>query len=101
MCKDCGCDNAAENQHQVLSVPGMVCENCKAAVEGALLKIPGVNSAVVDLEAKNVAVDFNGTQVNTDQMITAITAAGFDVDKDALIEKAKDGVMGTISKFFK
>ena len=35
-----------------LKVEGMSCNHCKEAVEGALKKLPGVKSAVVDLGAK-------------------------------------------------
>ena len=101
MCKDCGCASEGENVTQVLSVPDMVCDNCKEAVEGALRKLPGVMAADVDLEAKTVKVNFNGTQVSTDQLLAAVAAVGFEVDKDALIEKASSGILGAVGKFFK
>lgn len=100
MCKDCGCNSTGENATQVIKVPGMMCENCKNTVEGALLALPGVMAANVDLDEKNVTVNFNGTKVNTDDMVAAITATGFDVDMNSLGHH-HDGIVNKISKFFK
>ena len=40
----------------VITVHGMMCKHCKAAVERVCKAIPGVQDAVVDLAAKNVTV---------------------------------------------
>ena len=40
----------------VIGVGGMMCSHCTAAVERACKAVPGVESAVADLEAKNVTV---------------------------------------------
>jgi copper chaperone CopZ len=40
----------------VIGVGGMMCSHCTAAVEKACLSVPGVESAVADLEKKNVTV---------------------------------------------
>ena len=37
---------------KILKVNGMRCGHCKAAVEEAAAKIPGVSNPVVDLDAK-------------------------------------------------
>lgn len=41
MCKDCGCGQT-ENEKAILHIPGMMCDQCKATVEGALLQLPGI-----------------------------------------------------------
>jgi cation transport ATPase len=45
-----------EKPSMVIGVGGMMCPHCTAAVEKACLSIPGVESAVADLEKKNVTV---------------------------------------------
>ena len=66
---------------QVIRVDGMTCGHCKSAVEGALSKLDGVKSAAVDLENKNVTVDFDDNKVSLSDMETAIEDQGYDVEK--------------------
>jgi copper chaperone len=60
-----------------LSVPGMTCGHCKAAIETELGKVPGVASVSVDLDAKLVAVV--GTALDHEALVAAVDEAGFDV----------------------
>jgi copper chaperone len=60
-----------------LSVPGMTCGHCKAAIETELGKVPGVASVAVDLDAKLVAVV--GTALDHGALVAAVDEAGFDV----------------------
>jgi Cu+-exporting ATPase len=46
----------AEKPTVVIGVGGMMCSHCTAAVEKACLSVSGVESAVADLEKKNVTV---------------------------------------------
>lgn len=57
------------------SVPAMTCDHCKAAIEGEVGKLEGVEQVTVDLEAKTVAVQ-GGQDA---QIREAIDEAGFDV----------------------
>lgn len=66
---------------QVIRVDGMTCGHCKQSVEGALSKLDGVKSAAVDLENKNVTVDFDDNKVSVSDMETAIEDQGYDVEK--------------------
>lgn len=43
-----------ENNMPTIKVNGMHCEHCKAAVEKAVKAIPGVKSATVDLDKKEL-----------------------------------------------
>jgi len=47
---------AEEKPTTVIGVGGMMCSHCTAAVEKACLSVSGVESAVADLEAKNVTI---------------------------------------------
>lgn len=60
-----------------LSVPGMTCGHCKAAVERELGKVPGVASVDVDLDSKQVVVAGAGLQHAA--LVAAVDEAGFDV----------------------
>ncbi len=62
----------------VISVEGMMCNNCKSHVERALLGVKGVRSAEASTEAKNVTVTAK-ENVSEDTLKAAITAAGYKV----------------------
>jgi Cu+-exporting ATPase len=61
----------------VLDIRGMHCASCVARVEGALAKVPGVESAHVDLAASRGKVAFNSTQVEIPELVKAVEAAGY------------------------
>ncbi len=60
----------------VLIVPAMHCGGCMAKVERALLAVPGVASARVNLTAKQVRAE-HGAEVEPAQLIVALEVAGF------------------------
>ena len=64
-----------EKEIHVIRVEGMMCGHCKARVEKVCLEIPGVESAVVSLEEKNVTV----TGGDLSALTKAITDAGYKV----------------------
>ena len=59
-----------------LLVEGMMCNHCKATVEKALSGVPGVTSAVVDLEAKTATIALSA-DVADDALFEAVKAKGF------------------------
>lgn len=61
-----------------VSVPDISCGHCKEAIEGALAKVPGVVSAVVDVPSKTVAVDPGSAGMAA--VTAAIVDAGYVVD---------------------
>ncbi len=63
----------------VLNVEGMGCGHCKAAVEGALVKLPGVEKAKADVERGVVEVSYGDGRVTTEQLEGAIEEAGYTV----------------------
>ena len=60
------------------SVEGMMCNNCKAHVEKALLAVKGVKSAEASLENKNVVVAVKDS-VSEKTLKKAVTDAGYKV----------------------
>ncbi len=63
----------------VINVEGMSCGHCVNAVEGALKKLAGVSKAVVNLEKKNVAVDYDENFVSVELLKETIEDQGYDV----------------------
>jgi copper chaperone len=58
------------------SVPGISCGHCKAAIEGELSGVTGVETAVVDVDARTVAVTGD---VAEDAVRAAVDEAGYEV----------------------
>ena len=81
----CECDskNDKENEEMfgktktvVFAVEGMMCKNCKAHVEKALMETKGVKSAEADIEKKNVTVVVKDS-VDEATLKAAVKAAGY------------------------
>jgi copper chaperone len=60
-----------------LSVPGMTCGHCEAAIKQEVGAVAGVAGVDVDLETKDVVV--TGVDLDRDAIVAAIDEAGFDV----------------------
>ena len=59
-----------------LSIPGMSCGHCEAAVKSEVAKVPGVASVSVDLDSKDVVVA--GVALDIDALIAAVDEAGYE-----------------------
>jgi copper chaperone len=62
-----------------LRVPDMHCGHCKAAVEGELNKLSGVQRANADVEKGTVEVSYEEGKVTTEDLKDAIEEAGYTV----------------------
>ena len=58
------------------SVPGISCGHCKNAIEGELTPLDGVESALVDIDAKTVTVVGEITEA---EVRAAVDEAGYEV----------------------
>jgi Cu+-exporting ATPase len=74
--KDCGYETRTE-QYQ-LSVIGMSCASCVGKVEKALLGLPGVLSAQVNLAAETATVEVLAGNLDTAALIKAVRSTGYD-----------------------
>ncbi len=63
-----------------LRVRGMSCHHCAKAVERALRQVPGVRSAVVDLEQGLATVE-TSQEVGAESLTQAVSDAGYSVDE--------------------
>ena len=66
-------------QTEIIKVDGMTCMGCVNSVKNVLEKIPGVHSADVSLEQKQVTVAYDAATTHTDLLKNAIKEAGFEV----------------------
>jgi copper chaperone len=62
---------------KTLRVPDMSCGHCKAAVEGELSKLSGVQIANADLQKGTVEVSYDEGAVSTEDLKEAIEEAGY------------------------
>ena len=77
-----------------LQIDGMSCASCVARVEKALLAVPGVDAASVNLATERASVEAQGG-VAAAALLAAIAKAGYsavEVDDDASAAGADDGV---------
>lgn len=66
--------------HIKFIVNGMTCGHCKAAVEKALGQLKGVSSVHVDLQSKEVSVQFDQAKVDHAAIKETIEDMGYDVE---------------------
>ncbi len=64
---------------KTLNVEGMSCGHCKAAVEGELNKLDGVQRANADVERGTVEVSYDEGNLTTEDLEEAIEEAGYTV----------------------
>ena len=64
---------------KTLNVPDMSCGHCKAAVEGELEALPGIEKANADVATGTVEVYYDESKVGTEDLKSAIEKAGYAV----------------------
>ncbi len=62
-----------------ISVPEIHCDHCKHSIEGALAPLPGVRSALVDIDARTVTVEVDQTRADRGQIVAVIEEQGYQV----------------------
>ena len=66
-------------KHHTLRVDGMSCGHCVSTIKDVLRKLPGIEDVRVNLEKKEVSVEFDEAQSNLPSISSQIYAAGFKV----------------------
>lgn len=64
---------------KVFKVEGMTCQHCVQTVTETVGKMTGVEKVEVSLEQKEVTIDFDELQTQTDAICTQIVEVGFEV----------------------
>ncbi|MCX7923732.1 MAG: copper chaperone CopZ [Clostridia bacterium] len=62
-----------------LTVEGMSCSHCENSVKKSVGALDGINSVVVDLNAKKVTVEYDSDKVTLQTIKDAIEDQGYDV----------------------
>ena len=62
---------------KTLKVPDMSCGHCKAALEGELNKLSGVEYSKADVEKGTVEISFDDSKVSSADLKEAIEGAGY------------------------
>lgn len=65
------------SQQVTLAIEGMTCASCAGRVEKALAKLPGVQSAEVNLALETAQISLSAGKVELQQLIDAVVAAGY------------------------
>jgi copper chaperone len=65
-----------------LNVEGMTCQHCVQIITDALGKIAGTNKVTVDLDKKEVQVDYNEQRTSLQQISDKIVEVGFELVKN-------------------
>ena len=64
---------------KTFNVEGMSCAHCKAAVEGELTALAGIEKAAADVAKGTVEVRYDESEVGTEDLKSAIEEAGYTV----------------------
>ena len=64
-----------------LKVEGMTCQHCVQTITDALGKIDGTNKVAVDLDKKEVQIDYNEEETNLNEISVKIVELGFELGK--------------------
>lgn len=64
----------------ILRISGMSCNGCRAGVESALRRVPGVTKAEVSLERAEAVVEHDEKTAAPETLRAAVAKAGFKAD---------------------
>lgn len=82
-----------EEKQVILPVTGMTCANCVATIERNVKKLPGVQSAVVNLSSERATVEFDPSVLSLEDIVSRVRRAGYDVaagDAEFLMKRISD-----------
>jgi len=65
--------------NQTLNVEGMTCNHCVQTIKEAVNNLVGISRVEVDLENKQVAVEYDKALVKLDSITDKIVEIGFEV----------------------
>ncbi|WP_286946496.1 cation transporter [Acetobacterium sp. UBA5834] len=63
----------------ILNVEGMSCAHCERAVKNAVVELEGVESVIVDLPGKTVAIEYDSDNLTFESFKAAIEEEDFNV----------------------
>jgi copper chaperone len=75
-----------EPRHITYSVPAVMCQHCRMAIESAVGPLAGVQSVSVDLEGKTVDVRLADGGASPEEIRGAIEEEGYEVAATSVLE---------------
>jgi copper ion binding protein len=63
------------------TAPGISCEHCRRAIEGAVGALPGVETVQVDVPTRRVEVRYDPQQVDRAQLEATLEEEGYPVSR--------------------
>ena len=81
-------------KEQSYKVTGMTCSACSAAVQRAVSKQEGVDSAEVNLATETLRVSFDESKVDFDKLQATVEHAGYGLVEPQANKRAELGVDG-------
>ena len=66
---------------EILSVPDVSCEHCVRAINGAVGKLPGVETVETDIPTKSVHIRYDQSQLSLEQIEATLDDVGYTVAK--------------------
>jgi periplasmic mercuric ion binding protein len=90
--------SAQSKNEKIVIQTSAVCEMCKTNIEGALNKLEGVKGAYLDLKTMAVTVRYDATTLNAQNIIAAITLAGYDANEVPADEAAYENLHSCCKK---
>jgi P-type Cu+ transporter len=78
------------HKQETLPVIGMTCANCAATIERNVRKLPGIESANVNLANERLTVAYDPVLVGHDDIVARVRKAGYDIPDIAETETMED-----------
>ena len=72
-----------------LNVSGMTCGSCERHIRRELDQVPGFRDARVDLAQGQVTVAYDASAARPEQLVEAVTRAGYPAEIAAGVEESK------------
>ena len=67
---------------EAIKLDGMTCQHCVQTITDALGEIAGTSKVTVDLDKKEVQVDYNEEETNLQEISDKIVEVGFELLKN-------------------
>jgi Cu+-exporting ATPase len=86
-----GAGYTVPSEEAILPIAGMTCASCVRRVEKSLSKLPGVETAAVNLATEQATVRFNPAMVGRDEFRQAVERAGYGLRAELPRAATEDG----------
>lgn len=85
---DAGYQVVMPGEHIQYDIDGMTCASCSQTIEKVINKLEGVQSASVNLATEKMVVDFNPSELSSNDIMEAVKNSGYSA-KESLSQEAQ------------